>query len=115
MRVSAISTSTYHVAKGKELKKQVVKTPTTEEQEEINGVSFKGYKRGKISFGTAGAVIGFILGGPLGALAGAAIGGGTGHAIDKAGDSAEENLKPYKDIESSDDTESVTDRLTHYD
>ena len=55
------------------------------------------------------------MGGPLGALAGAAIGGGTGHAIDKAGDSAEENLKPYKDIESSDDTESVTDRLTHYD
>ena len=115
MRVSAISTSTYHVAKGKELKKQVVKTPIMEGQEEINGVSFKGYKRGKISFGTAGAVIGFILGGPLGALAGAAIGGGTGHAIDKAGDSAEENLKPYKDIESSDDTESVTDRLTHYD
>ena len=115
MRVSAISTPTYHVVKGKELKKQVVKTPIMEGQEEINGVSFKGYKRGKISFGTAGAVIGFILGGPLGALAGAAIGGGTGHAIDKAGDSAEENLKPYKDIESSDDTESVTDRLSHYD
>ena len=46
MRVSAISTPTYHVAKGKELKRQVVKTPTTEEQGEINGVSFKGSKRG---------------------------------------------------------------------
>lgn len=115
MRVSAISTPTYHVVKGKELKRQVVKTPTTEEQGEINGVSFKGYKRGKISFGTTGAVIGFILGGPLGALAGAVIGGGTGHAIDKAGDSVEEELKPYKDIESIDDTEAVTDRLTHYD
>lgn len=115
MRVSAISTPTYHVAKGKELKKQVAKTPTTEEQGEINSVSFKGHKIGKISFGTAGAIWGFILGGPLGALAGAAIGGGTGHVVDKAGDSTEENLKPYKDIESSDDTESVTDRLTHYD
>ena len=83
MRVSAISTPTYHVVKEKELKRQVVKTPTTEEQEEINGVSFKGHKIGKISFGTAGAIFGFILGGPLGALAGAAIGGGTGHAIDK--------------------------------
>ena len=83
MRVSAISTPTYHVAKGKELKRQVVKTPTTEEQGEINGVSFKGHKIGKISFGTAGAIWGFILGGPLGALAGAAIGGVTGHVVDK--------------------------------
>lgn len=83
MRVSAISTPTYHVAKGKELKRQVVKTPTTEEQGEINGVSFKGHKIGKISFGTSGAIWGFILGGPLGALAGAAIGGVTGHVVDK--------------------------------
>ena len=83
MRVSAISTPTYHVAKGKELKRQVVKTPTTEEQGEINGVSFKGHKIGKISFGTAGAVLGFILGGPIvGVIAGAAS-GALGHVIDK--------------------------------
>ena len=83
MRVSAISTPTYHVVKGKELKRQVVKTPTTEEQEEINGVSFKGHKIGKISFGTASAVIGTILGGPIvGALVG--IGGALfGHVVDK--------------------------------
>ena len=114
MRVSAISTPTYHVAKGKELKRQVVKTPTTEEQGEINGVSFKGSKRGKISMGTLGTISGICLGGIPGAiLAGATL--IIGHLIDKAGDSAEENLKPYKDIESSDDTESVTDHLTHYD
>ena len=83
MRVSAISTPTYHVAKGKELKRQVVKTPTTEEQGEINGVSFKGHKIGKISFGTAGAVLGFILGGPIvGVIAGAAS-GALGHVVDK--------------------------------
>ena len=83
MRVSVISTPTYHVAKGKELKRQVVKTPTTEEQGEINGVSFKGHKIGKISFGTVGAVIGTILGGPIvGVIAGAAS-GALGHVIDK--------------------------------
>ena len=114
MRVSAISTPTYHVVKGKELKRQAVKTPIMEGQEEINGVSFKGYKRGKAAFGILGTLSGLCLGGIPGIIM-AAASLGIGHAVDKAGDSAEEELKPYKDIESSDDTESVTDHLTHYD
>ena len=114
MRVSAISTPTYHVAKGKELKKQVVKTPTTEEQGEINDVSFKGSKRGRVAFGILGTLSGLCLGGIPGIIM-AAASLGIGHAVDKAGDSAEEYLKPYKDVESSDDTDSVTDRMNHYD